>query len=287
MPSWNFSKPRIPARAVILSAAALVAPLAASPSVADPALTYLIWLLPLIPAFLLAYYRGWRGVAASLAAAMAALALSNMILVLRGGELNELILVTLLSMYIATSLGTGWLSEALHGARARAELAALTDELTRMPNRRHLRMFLERQLSAGRRSSITVVLFDLDHFKLYNDRHGHAAGDVMLCTFADALTSNRPVGAMAGRYGGEEFLVVLPDADEGAGVELAHRVSRSLASAQQSADPLTVCAGVASGGVGVATTNELIVAADRALYRAKQSGRDCVCSASEMIAAAS
>ena len=170
---------------------------------------------------------------------------------------------------------------------ATARRTAVTDELTGLPNRRRIRMFLERQLDAATRGTIALIVFDLDNFKIYNDRHGHPAGDLMLCTFANVLTANLPAGSMAGRYGGEEFLAVLPGCDEAAGVALAERVRRELVRVQAPAKALTVCAGVASGGGGVAGMNELIVAADRALYRAKQNGRDCVCRASEDFAAAS
>jgi diguanylate cyclase (GGDEF)-like protein len=286
MPTWHFSKPRIPVRAVILSVAALAVPFAASQWAADADSTPLVWLMALVPAFLLAYYRGWGGVATALAAAMATLALSNVVLILRGASINELILFGVISFYIAICLAVGWLSESLHATRARAELEALTDELTTLPNRRRIRMFLDRQLEAPRRSRISVVLFDLDGFKIYNDRYGHPAGDVMLCTFAEVLSRHCPGGCMPARYGGEEFLAVLVDHDARAAIAFADRVRMALRAAQVVERPVTVSAGVATGTVGVASTNDLIVAADRALYRAKQEGRDRVCTASDLVAAA-
>lgn len=287
MPSWHFSKPRIPARAVLLSAAALVVPFAASQWAVEEIASPLVWLVALIPAFLLAYYRGWGGVATSLAAAMATLALSNVVLLFRGIAVNELILLVIVSVFIATSLGIGWLSEALHATRARAELVALTDELTQLPNRRHVRMFLDRQLSGIRRTKIAVVLFDLDNFKRFNDEHGHPIGDGMLNAFADVMSAVIPEGGMPARYGGEEFLAVLVDCDEAAALRYANRVRHALSNSQPGPKPVTVSAGIAVGSVRVTTTNDLIVAADRALYRAKQDGRDRACCASEEIAAAS
>ena len=287
MPSWHFSKPRIPARAVGLSIAALAVPFAASQWAVETSASPLVWLVALIPAFLLAYYRGWGGVATALAGAMAALALSNVVLLLRGASIDELYLLGVITIFIAVCLGIGWLSEAMHDSRARAELVALTDELTTLPNRRRVRMFLEAQLAAPRRSSLAVALFDLDNFKLYNDKHGHLAGDGMLRSFAEVLSARVPRGSMPARYGGEEFLTVLIDCDEATALAFAQRVRNGLRGAQSSTDsPVTVSAGVAAGGVGVATINDLIVAADRALYRAKQDGRDRVCCASEMVTAA-
>jgi diguanylate cyclase (GGDEF)-like protein len=287
MPSWHFSKPRIPARAVVLSIAALAVPFAASQWAVEAYASPLVWLVALIPAFLLAYYRGWGGVTTALAAAMATLALSNIVLVWRGASLNELLLLAVISVFIAVSLAVGWLSEAMHASRERAELVALTDELTQVPNRRHVRMFLERQLAAPRRCSIAVVIFDLDNFKRFNDEHGHPMGDGMITAFADVMSAVIPEGGMPARYGGEEFLAVLVDCDESAALKYANRVRHALSNSQPIPKPVTVSAGVASGQVGMVTTNDLIVAADRALYRAKQEGRDRVCCASEFIAAAS
>jgi diguanylate cyclase (GGDEF)-like protein len=286
MPTWHFSKPRIPVRAVILSVAALAVPFAASQWAVDATVTPLVWLVALVPAFLLAYYRGWGGVATALAAAMATLALSNVVLILRGATIDELVLFGVISLYIAICLAVGWLSESLHGDRARAELEALTDELTTLPNRRRVRVFLDRQLESPRRTKVSAVLFDLDGFKIYNDRFGHPAGDVMLCTFAEVLSRHTPGGCMPARYGGEEFLAVLVDHDARAATAFAERVRMALRAAQVIDKPVTVSAGVATGTVGVASTNDLIVAADRALYRAKQEGRDRVCSASGVVAAA-
>ena len=287
MPTWHFSKPRIPARALAISAGALVVPFAASQWATDESASPLVWLVALIPAFLLAYYRGWRGVTTALAAAMATLALSNVVLVARGAVVNELLMLSVITVYIAVCLGLGWLSEMLHQSRARAELMALTDELTTLPNRRRVRMFLDRALSSPAASTVAVVLFDLDNFKRYNDQHGHPAGDEMLCTFADVLSALVPRGGMPARYGGEEFLAVLVDYDEPRAVNFANRVRTALAAAQPVGRPITVSAGVVAGGVGAAGTNELIVAADQALYRAKQEGRNRVCCASELVAAGS
>jgi diguanylate cyclase (GGDEF)-like protein len=287
MPSWHFSKPRIPVRAVILSVAALAVPFAATQWAVEASASPLVWLVALIPAFLLAYYRGWRGVTTAFALAMAALAISNLILLWRGAEVDEVLLLGVISAFIAIALGVGWLSEAMHASRARAELVALTDELTTLPNRRRIRMFLDTQLASPRRTSIAVVLFDLDSFKAFNDEHGHPAGDVLLSTFADVMSAMVPAGSMPARYGGEEFMTVLVDLDEEDGLAFANLVRRALIAAQSLAQPMTVSAGVAAGHVGVVTTNDLIVAADRALYRAKQEGRNRVCCASELVAAAS
>ncbi len=287
MPNWHFSKPRIPARALAISAGALLVPFAAAQWATDGSASALIWLVALIPAFLLSYYRGWQGVATALAAAMATLAVSNVVLTMRGIAINELVLLSMVVVCISVCLGIGWVSEGLHKTRARAELMALTDELTTLPNRRRVRMFLDDTLGLGMAPSVAVVLFDLDNFTRYNDQHGHPAGDDMLCTFADVLTALVPRGGMPARYGGEEFLAVLPGLDEPNAMTFANRVRTALASAQPAGRPITVSAGVVAIGSAAGGTNELIVAADQALYRAKQEGRNRVCCASELVAVGS
>jgi diguanylate cyclase (GGDEF)-like protein len=284
MPKWHFSKPRIPTRAVIISIAALGVPfLDTTFATADSDPEHvLLWLLALVPAFLLAYYRGWQGVATALAAGMAVLTVATCILVYRGIGFSQDLLLPVVGSYIAITLAIGWLSQRLHVNRANAELMALTDDLTKMPNRRRARMYLESLLTEEPQSSnVSVALFDLDNFKAYNDRYGHPAGDKLICVFAEVLTEAVGTGDMPARYGGEEFLVVLSDCDEPGALAFAERVRVALRDAQKSSEPITVSAGVAHYGGAYATANELIVAADQALYSAKQQGRDRACLATE------
>lgn len=288
MPEWHFSKPRIPIRALVLATAALAVPFLDTTfysTTPDP-VSALLWLLALVPAFLLAYYRGWQGIATSLAAGMAVLSVSICILLLRGSEVSHELLLPVVASYITIALMVGWLSELLHGTRASAELLALTDDLTRLPNRRRARMHLE-SLIANRDhgSSVSVVLFDLDNFKAYNDRHGHPAGDQLLRTFARVLMEAAGPDGMPARYGGEEFLAVLSASDEPSAFAFAERVRMALRNVQQTGEPITVSAGVAHDGGAYASANDLIIAADRALYFAKQQGRDRACLAPMPIAA--
>ena len=278
MPEWHFSKPRIPTRAVIISIAALGVPFldtTFATTDSDPARA-LLWLMALVPAFLLAYYRGWQGVATALAAGMAVLAVATCVLLYRGIGLAHHLLLPVVASYITITLGIGWLSDRLHRGRASAELMALTDELTKMPNRRRARMYLDSLVAREPSPNICVVLFDLDNFKLYNDRYGHPAGDKLICVFAEVLTDAVGAEDMPARYGGEEFLVVLSACDEPGALAFAERVRFALRDAQESNEPITVSAGVAHSG-RYATANDLIVAADQALYSAKQQGRDRAC----------
>jgi diguanylate cyclase (GGDEF)-like protein len=276
MPDWNFSKPRIPLRAVIISVAALAVPFI--DTTLNPAdqtgASALLWLLALVPAFLLAYYRGWQGVATSLAAGMAVLALAICVVTVRGGVLPQEMVLPVIVAYIIIALATGWLSEMLHATRTQAEVMALTDDLTGLPNRRRARMYLEAQVAQAKGQPISVVLFDLDNFKAFNDRHGHSAGDQMLRMFADVLSSVAEGGTLAARYGGEEFLAVLSPCDSAGGLAFAVRVRAALRDLQSTAATITVSAGIASSNGVPLSANELVIAADRALYSAKQQGRD-------------
>ncbi|HEY8469532.1 MAG TPA: sensor domain-containing diguanylate cyclase [Longimicrobiales bacterium] len=153
----------------------------------------------------------------------------------------------------------------------RIRALSLTDPLTGLANRRHLAIHLEREFAAARRGRLlTVLLFDLDRFKEYNDAAGHQAGDEALRAFARILRAETRAMNLTARYGGDEFIAVLSDGDMKGGLTLAERISRSM-----EIDPLLGPAGVRAS-VGVATytpemngPDDLIRAADRDLYRRK------------------
>jgi diguanylate cyclase (GGDEF)-like protein len=162
--------------------------------------------------------------------------------------------------------------------RRLAELA-MTDELTGVKNRRR---FLEdfelyAALAVRQRMPLSLVVLDVDHFKQYNDTFGHPAGDQVLRTVAATLSQNVREHDVVARYGGEEFVVVLPATDAHPALELAERLR--LALEQQSGTPRQVTAsfGVATLDRGGGNVASLIEEADRALYRAKGSGRNRVC----------
>jgi diguanylate cyclase (GGDEF)-like protein len=179
--------------------------------------------------------------------------------------------------YLAISLVVGWGAEMLHQQRARAELLALTDDLTNVPNRRRARMFLESEFQAARAGRpLSIVMFDLDAFKLYNDTYGHAAGDNALCNFSRALLSSTRPEELSARYGGEEFMAVLPTCDLEGALTFVQKVRSALRAVQPEEALLTVSAGVACFEGEMRSSSELIIAADKALYQAKKQGRDAV-----------
>ncbi|MSR23371.1 MAG: GGDEF domain-containing protein [Gemmatimonadetes bacterium] len=150
----------------------------------------------------------------------------------------------------------------LHRERADVEDLALTDILTHLPNRRHARVFLENEFGAAERGRLlSVVLFDLDSFKEYNDRYGHQAGDDGLRHFAEILASTARRMNLSSRFGGEEFLTVLAGSDEEGALVFAERVREALASLRLSSGSLTVSSGVATYHPSMRSPDELIAAA--------------------------
>lgn len=162
---------------------------------------------------------------------------------------------------------------------------SLTDDLTSIANRRRLNLVLEEEVRrAGRtQKPLSVILVDIDHFKAYNDRFGHLAGDACLIRVAQSL-QERVVraGDLLARYGGEEFCVILPDTDSEAAHAVAEALRHKIAALNlphpdsSCATSVSISLGVATGLAGVAeTATGLLLKADNALYRAKQRGRNC------------
>jgi diguanylate cyclase (GGDEF)-like protein len=169
-------------------------------------------------------------------------------------------------------------ASAIENARMHAELreASLTDPLVQLPNRRQLDLFLEREFAAAQRGRpLSFVLFDLDHFKVYNDTFGHREGDSALIRFANVLRAETRSMNLAARYGGEEFAAVLSGATLSGGHSYAERVRQRVL--REMSGRLSVSAGVAEFRPGMSSPEDLVVAADRALYRAKMEGRNRIC----------
>ena len=160
---------------------------------------------------------------------------------------------------------------------------SIRDPLTGAFNRRHLAELAEQAWRGcdARGEPFALVLFDLDHFKQVNDRHGHAAGDAVLCAVVQALKPVLRATEALGRFGGEEFLVLLPQHDAAAAVQRAEALRRLLHNLRvaSGADELHISAsfGVAAANRGrEPSLDALLASADAALYRAKAAGRDRV-----------
>lgn len=170
----------------------------------------------------------------------------------------------------------------LHGM---VERQALVDGLTGLANRRAVSDALHAEAARAERleTPLSVVLADLDGFKNVNDVHGHAVGDEVLRVFAEVLRETLRESDVAGRWGGEEFLLLLPGADEEGAMQLADRVRSALAARSIPGVPglrVTASFGVAQYA-GETNTEQLVAAADSALYRAKRGGKDRVASAAQ------
>lgn len=173
----------------------------------------------------------------------------------------------------------------LRAAHTRMEEISLLDELTGVANRRRFDIALRAHLEVAQRSGgrLALLMVDVDHFKMLNDRQGHLAGDRCLRQIAQALSASVSREAdMVARYGGEEFAVLLPATeDEGARIIARHLIAAVQACHIPNHTPIgdvvTVSVGLASYRPdGARTTDALIDAADRALYQAKQGGRNCL-----------
>lgn len=161
-----------------------------------------------------------------------------------------------------------------------AELRAATDVLTGLPNHRSIQDTLTRMVAqAGRgKSQLSAVLFDLDHFKQVNDIHGHTRGDAVLAAVGIAVRGALRESDFAGRYGGEEFVLLLPDTDKDGAMIVAEKLRQVIETLKIDNFPDTVSAsfGIAVLPGDAGTGEQLLRAADRALYAAKNAGRNRV-----------
>jgi diguanylate cyclase (GGDEF)-like protein len=161
-----------------------------------------------------------------------------------------------------------------------AELRAATDRLTGLPNQRAVQDTLKRMVAQASRTitPLTAVLVDLDHFKEINDVYGHDRGDEVLATVGVAMRNAMRDSDFVGRYGGEEFLLLLPATDTEGAVQVAEAVRGAISAIHVSAvrQRITASAGVATLPRDAGDSVTLFRAADRALYAAKNAGRDRV-----------
>ena len=174
-------------------------------------------------------------------------------------------------VWLAVAELPAWLTHSLRIARQELVQLAATDPLTGLANRRGWEPVLEELLREAHASDSTLHLLvaDLDHFKAYNDRYGHSAGDDFLREFARALVIVTPAHALVARWGGEEFVVALPGATHPTALQTAERIRTSVPDGQSCSIGLTTAS-------PDDTPQTLLSRADAALYRAKDDGRDRV-----------
>jgi diguanylate cyclase (GGDEF)-like protein len=176
------------------------------------------------------------------------------------------------------------LSRKLEDANKELMRLASTDALTGLPNKRSLELAITRDLARADRDKtwLSLVVVDVDHFKKFNDSYGHATGDVVLQAVGRALLRHLRAGDLAGRYGGEEFLLVLPGSNMIGARIAAERIRKALEGniVDTEHGPLKVTAsfgGASLCGPGCAgKRDQLFARADSALYEAKRTGRNKV-----------
>lgn len=166
----------------------------------------------------------------------------------------------------------------LEEANAKLTALATLDGLTGVMNHRTLMEFLTTNMKKNSiiGSPCSVVLLDVDNFKQLNDQYGHIAGDDALRVIAHVLRLSTPEGCAVGRYGGEEFMMVLPGAAESAGVAVAEEIRKRIQGAPQQSRPCTVSVGVATVYSMTKSEQTLIDEADQALYHSKRNGKNKV-----------
>ena len=168
------------------------------------------------------------------------------------------------------------------GSHRRLMRVAMTDPLTRLPNRRHGMDFLaaETVFSRAHSQSLACLMIDIDHFKRVNDEHGHEAGDDLLAQAARLIETASRAGDLAFRYGGEEFCVICPGSDLRSAKLFAERIRKSFFAerfvCRDKTLLATVSIGVALMQAVHADGDDLMRDADAALYRAKERGRNRV-----------
>lgn len=165
--------------------------------------------------------------------------------------------------------------------RTRLEQQSIRDPLTNLFNRNFMQISLERELSRAARQhqTLAVLMLDVDHFKRFNDAHGHAAGDAALRSMADIFQKTIRAEDIACRYGGEEFTIMLPDVTVKTACDRAEQIRASVANLQVAADlhtysGFTISIGIAFFPADGETADQLLRRADEALYTSKRLGRN-------------
>ena len=161
---------------------------------------------------------------------------------------------------------------------------AMRDDLTGLMNWHRFKQSVSTLLHQFPSHPLSLLMIDIDYFKVYNDTYGHVAGDRLLAEVAQVISRAIPPECLAFRYGGEEFAVLLPDFHTGQAFELAERLRKQVAGSsfpgveRMPEQRLTVSIGVASFPIHAQYPEQLIERADEALYLAKEAGRNCVIS---------
>ena len=188
----------------------------------------------------------------------------------------------LLRLVVARTLSKRRLEERARQAELYERLAH-TDGLTDLYNYRFFQQLLSVEMSRAQRfhRPLSLIMLDIDHFKAYNDAYGHQAGDQALRRLAALLQRSSRSYDLVARYGGDEFVIILPETEKETAAEVAERIRACVEQTSPTGQdvrpghPLTTSLGIASFPQDATDTGDLIRKADRALYQAKSAGRNC------------
>ena len=246
-------------------------------------LTPIFYLWPMLVA---AYFLGRREVAANFALVAAACGIALLLWV--EPVLRLAMFMAVLAIVGVVTAVVVVLREQVLALVLRLRTLASHDSLTGALNRGAFEQRLDAELARARRSSthLSLVIFDVDHFKRLNDSFGHAAGDAALRAIGDIVAAGMRRSDVFGRLGGEEFGLLLPDTGIAGAATVADKLRRRLAAPTAGQRPLTVSFGVAEVHGGASTARAMFDDADRALYAAKRAGRDRVMRSDELPAVA-
>ncbi|MGL6041226.1 MAG: GGDEF domain-containing protein, partial [Deefgea sp.] len=173
-------------------------------------------------------------------------------------------------------------TESLAALNAELTTLATTDELTRLPNRREWQIKASQAILQARRyqQELSIIMLDVDHFKAINDQYGHLTGDLVLKTIATVCRQSIRGPDSAARWGGEEFVILLPETDQDQAIIVAEKIRQAVAqtshtSLDQNRLNVTVSLGVTSLLPSDNNLDDLLSRADQAMYNAKAAGRNC------------
>lgn len=235
---------------------------------------FTLWPLLAVPTIVAAWFFYEAGALAAAAAAVLLLYRSPL-------EKTGAIVVAALTFVLLAFL-IGWGQRRQKDAHRHVLRSSLTDALTGLYNYGYFMDCLDREICRVDRygGAVTLVMFDIDHFKLFNDRFGHQAGNEALKAMGQVLRKEKRESDIVARFGGEEFVLMLPDGDD-AGIETAGRIRRAISQinvpvGSGAAAQVTVSAGVACYPHGAASKEELLGRVDQLLYASKEKGRDRV-----------
>ena len=263
-------------RALLISLAALAVPVAGTFLIPEQRSDYeaLLWLLALVPAFLLAYHRGWKGVATSLAFGMALLSVTYAVAQTVGRQVPDL-LFAVVTLYLVFALMVGWLVERLQREVKPEQPGgeAFTDATTGLPNRKHAELHLEIEFNAAQRGrAVSLVILRLQELDAFSIRQGTIARDEVVRLVGSSIKETTRRLNLSARYADDSFICILGGTDADGALVFMGRLQERLRAADSQLELPALNAGIAAYRPGMKSAAELVAHAEDALKRAEKEG---------------